>query len=55
MVVADECYVGDGAVINPQVKVYPFKTVEAGALVSQSIIWKSHASRSLFGDAASAG
>ena len=26
----DECFVGEHAVINPGVKVYPFKTVEAG-------------------------
>ncbi len=55
VVVADECYVGDGAVLNPQVKVYPFKTVEPGALVSQSIIWESRGSRSLFGERGVAG
>jgi mannose-1-phosphate guanylyltransferase/phosphomannomutase len=49
-VVADECYIGEGALLNPEVKVYPFKTVEPGALVSQSIIWESRGSRSLFGD-----
>ncbi|MFN2544530.1 MAG: sugar phosphate nucleotidyltransferase [Actinomycetota bacterium] len=49
-VVGDECYIGEGALLNPQVKVYPFKTVEPGALVSQSIIWESKGSRSLFGE-----
>jgi mannose-1-phosphate guanylyltransferase/phosphomannomutase len=49
-VIGDECYIGEGAVLNPSVKVYPFKTVEAGALVSQSIIWESKGSRSLFGE-----
>ena len=49
-VVGDECYIGEGALLNPEVKVYPFKTVEAGALVSQSIIWESKGSRSLFGE-----
>ena len=55
VVVADECYVGDGAVINPRVKVYPFKSVDAGALVTQSIIWESHGARSLFGQHGVAG
>src|SRR5437588_5453867 len=49
-VVGDECYIGEGALLNPEVKVYPFKTVEPGALVSQSIIWESRGSRSLFGE-----
>ena len=31
------------------VKVYPFKTVEAGAIVNSSIVWESRGARSLFG------
>jgi mannose-1-phosphate guanylyltransferase/phosphomannomutase len=50
VVVADECHVGEGAVLNPQVKVYPFKSVEPGALVTKSIIWESRGARALFGD-----
>ncbi|TMK60981.1 MAG: mannose-1-phosphate guanyltransferase, partial [Actinobacteria bacterium] len=49
-VIADECHIGQGSVVNPRVKVYPFKTVDPGALVSQSIIWESRGSRGLFGD-----
>ena len=49
-VIGDECDIGEGAILNPEVKVYPFKTVEPGALVSQSIIWESKGSRSLFGE-----
>ena len=30
-------------------KVYPFKTVEAGAVVNSSIVWESRGARSLFG------
>jgi mannose-1-phosphate guanylyltransferase/phosphomannomutase len=41
--------VGEQAVINPGVKVYPSKTVEAGATVSSSIVWESRGTRSLFG------
>ena len=50
VVVSDECYVGEGAVISPGVKVYPFKTVEPGALVRQSIVWETRGARGLFGE-----
>ena len=48
-VVGDECFVGQDAVINPNVKVYPFKTVESGAMVTSSIVWESRGARTLFG------
>ena len=49
VVLGDECFVGDHAVINPGVKVYPFKTVEHGAIVNSSIVWESRGARNLFG------
>jgi mannose-1-phosphate guanylyltransferase/phosphomannomutase len=49
VVVGDECFVGEHAVINPGVKVYPFKTVEHGAIVNSSIVWESRGARNLFG------
>jgi len=49
VVLGDECFVGEHAVINPGVKVYPFKTVEAGAIVNSSIVWESRGPRNLFG------
>jgi mannose-1-phosphate guanylyltransferase/phosphomannomutase len=49
VVLGDDCVVGEHAVINPGVKVYPFKTVESGAIVNSSIVWESRGSRSLFG------
>jgi mannose-1-phosphate guanylyltransferase/phosphomannomutase len=48
VVLGDNCFVGDHAVINPGVKVYPFKTVEAGAIINSSIVWESRGARSLF-------
>ena len=45
----DSSFIGDHAVINPGVKVFPFKTVEAGAVVNSSIVWESKGARSLFG------
>jgi mannose-1-phosphate guanylyltransferase/phosphomannomutase len=49
VVLGDECLVGEHAVINPGVKVYPFKTVEPGAIINSSIVWESRGARHLFG------
>jgi mannose-1-phosphate guanylyltransferase/phosphomannomutase len=49
VVIGDDCSIGNDAVINPNVRIYPFKTVEAGAIVTQSIIWESRGVRTLFG------
>jgi mannose-1-phosphate guanylyltransferase/phosphomannomutase len=48
-VLGDECFIGENAVIGTGVKVYPFKTVEMGAVVNSSIVWESRGARSLFG------
>jgi len=48
-VVGDECFIGESAVIGTGVKVFPFKTVEAGATINSSIVWESRGARSLFG------
>ncbi len=55
VVLGDECFVGEGAVIGPGVKVYPFKTVEAGATINSSIVWESKGARTLFGRSGVAG
>ncbi|HEX6235684.1 MAG TPA: sugar phosphate nucleotidyltransferase, partial [Acidimicrobiales bacterium] len=49
VVLGDECFIGEHAVLGAGVKVYPFKTVEAGAVVNSSIVWESRGSRTLFG------
>ncbi|MBI2703952.1 MAG: NTP transferase domain-containing protein [Actinobacteria bacterium] len=49
VVLGDECFIGDEALLATGVKVYPFKTVEAGAIVNTSIVWESRGARSLFG------
>ncbi|HEV7932588.1 MAG TPA: mannose-1-phosphate guanyltransferase [Actinomadura sp.] len=48
-VIGDECVVEAEAYISSDVKVYPFKTVEAGAVVNTSVIWESRGQRNLFG------
>jgi mannose-1-phosphate guanylyltransferase/phosphomannomutase len=50
VVVGDQCRIGEGAVLNPRVHVYPFKTVDPGAIVSNSLVWESGGQRGLFGD-----
>src|SRR5690606_35304170 len=48
-VVGDECVVEAEAYVSSGVKIYPFKTIEAGAVVNTSVIWESRGRRSLFG------
>jgi mannose-1-phosphate guanylyltransferase / phosphomannomutase len=55
VVLGDEGFVGAGAVLQPHVKVYPFKSVEAGAVIARSIIWESRGTRTLFGERGVAG
>jgi mannose-1-phosphate guanylyltransferase / phosphomannomutase len=47
--IGDECVIGEQASIAPDVKVYPFKTVESGAQINSSIIWESRGTSRLFG------
>ena len=48
-VIGDECVIEEEAYISSGVKVYPFKTIEAGAVVNTSVIWESRGSSALFG------
>jgi mannose-1-phosphate guanylyltransferase/phosphomannomutase len=48
-VIADQTVIGRGAIIQPNVKIWPHKEVDAGAVVSTSIIWGSVGRRVLFG------
>jgi mannose-1-phosphate guanylyltransferase/phosphomannomutase len=48
-VVGDDCVVEEEAYLAHGVQVYPFKTIEAGAVVRESVIWESRASATLFG------
>ncbi len=49
VVVADSTIINSGAVIQPNVKIWPSKEVEEGATVSASIIWGAQGRRVLFG------
>src|SRR5258708_11592809 len=48
-VVGDGCVIESEAYISAGVRVYPFKTIEAGAVVNTSVIWGSRGPRTLFG------
>jgi mannose-1-phosphate guanylyltransferase/phosphomannomutase len=49
VVVGDSTIINSGAVIQPNVKIWPSKEVEEGATVSASIIWGAQGRRVLFG------
>jgi mannose-1-phosphate guanylyltransferase/phosphomannomutase len=49
VILGDKCFVGSGAIIHPQVKVWPDKNIEAGATVNMSLIWGIRWPGSLFG------
>src|SRR5829696_7426862 len=44
----DDVIVGEGATISPDVKVYPHKTIESGANVTQSLIYETMGLRTVF-------
>ena len=48
-IVGDECVIEPEAYLSAKVKVYPFKTIEAGAVVNNSVIWESRGQRTVFG------
>lgn len=49
VVIGDGVTLGERAQLSTAVKVYPFKSVEAGAVVNTSVVWESRAARNLFG------
>jgi mannose-1-phosphate guanylyltransferase/phosphomannomutase len=44
----DDVIVGEGATVSPDVKIYPHKTVESGANVTQSLIYETMGLRTVF-------
>ena len=47
--IGDEVTIGAESVIMPGVRIYPYKEVESGSLIHESVIWESRASTRLFG------
>ena len=46
--IGDEVTIGEESVIQPGVRVYPYKEIESGALIHESLIWESRVSSRLF-------
>src|ERR671933_1740373 len=44
----DDVIVGEGATVAPEVKIYPHKTIESGANVTQSLIYETMGLRTIF-------
>jgi mannose-1-phosphate guanylyltransferase/phosphomannomutase len=47
--IGDEVTIGNEASIMPGVRVYPFKEVETGAQIHESLIWEARAAQRVFG------
>jgi mannose-1-phosphate guanylyltransferase / phosphomannomutase len=47
--IGDEVTLGAQSNVMPQVRIYPYKEVETGAQIHESLIWESRASSDLFG------
>src|SRR6266705_5533330 len=47
--IGDEVKIGEESVLMPGVRVYPYKEVESGAQIYESVIWESQSSSRLFG------
>ena len=48
-VVGDRTSIGRGAVVGNNVKIYPFKNIEAGSEVRSSLVWETRGPSTLFG------
>jgi len=47
--IGDEVVLGEESVVLPGVRIYPYKEVESGTQLHESVIWESRASSRLFG------
>ncbi len=54
-VIGPLCTIGEEADIRPNIRVWPSKTIDAGATLNQNLIWGSAAHRNLFGQRGVAG
>ena len=54
-IISDDCRIGDGAVVKAGCKIWPDKTVDAGSIVSTSMVWGEKWNRELFTDSKMSG
>jgi mannose-1-phosphate guanylyltransferase/phosphomannomutase len=55
VIVSDDCVIGDKATVRANCKIWPGKSVDAGAIVSTSMVWGEKWNRELFTDSKIAG
>ena len=48
-VVADDCVLGEESVIAAEVRVFPGKSIDAGAVVRESVVWESKTRKHVLG------
>lgn len=48
-IIGDRCAIGEGAIIRTNLRIWPHKTVEEGAILSTSLVWGEKWNRALFG------
>ena len=46
--IGDRCHIEDGSTIRPLIKLWPDKVIEAGSMVTMSLIWGSKWQGALF-------
>lgn len=54
-IISDRCQLGDGAIVKANCKIWPDKMVDAGAIVSTSMVWGEKWNRELFTDSKMSG
>jgi mannose-1-phosphate guanylyltransferase/phosphomannomutase len=47
--IGDEVTLGEQSAVMPQMRVYPYKEIEAGAQIDRNVIWESRATSTIFG------
>jgi mannose-1-phosphate guanylyltransferase/phosphomannomutase len=47
-IISDECTIGSNAIIRANLRIWPHKTVEEGAILSTSLVWGERWNRALF-------
>lgn len=47
-IISDECNIGAGAIIRTNLRIWPHKTVEEGAILSTSLVWGEKWNKALF-------
>ncbi len=50
VIISDDCVIGDSATVKTNIKVWPGKQVDDGAIVSSSLVWGEKWNRELFTD-----